>query len=60
VRLGGGGHYAGVPSHRPAIGAENAAPSGSDLGAAVRLLLAAEMLILAFAAIAALIAFAYA
>ncbi len=58
VRLGGVGHYAGVPSQRAAIGAENATPSGSDLGAAVRLLLVVEMLMLAFAAMAVLVAFA--
>lgn len=59
VRLGGGGHYAGVPCHRPAIGAENPPPRGSDLRAAVRLLLAAESLMLVFAAISALVAFAH-
>jgi len=54
VRLGGSGHYAGVPSQRAAIGAENTAPRGSHLGAAVWLVLAVEMLMLAFAGMAAL------
>ena len=60
VRLGGVGHYAGVPSQRAIIGAENAAASVNDLQAAVRLLLAVEMLMLAFAAMAAVGAFALA
>ncbi|MDO9557101.1 MAG: adenosylcobinamide-phosphate synthase CbiB [Coriobacteriia bacterium] len=54
VRLGGVVHYAGVESERAAIGVEFATPSASDLRAAGRLLLAVEMLILVFAATAAL------
>ncbi|MDZ4064162.1 MAG: adenosylcobinamide-phosphate synthase CbiB [Coriobacteriia bacterium] len=56
VRLGGVAHYAGVPSQHAAIGAENAEPSGSDLGAAVQLLLTVEMLMLACAAATAALA----
>ncbi len=54
VSLGGGASYGGVWSQRVQIGAEFAAPSASDIAAAVRLLLAVETLILAVAGAAAL------
>jgi adenosylcobinamide-phosphate synthase len=57
VRLGGVAHYAGVPSERAAIGAENTAPSRTSLAAAVRLLLATEVLLLVIAGAVALAAF---
>jgi adenosylcobinamide-phosphate synthase len=57
VRLGGIAYYAGVPSDRASIGVEYAAPSGSDVWAAVRLLLAVQVVMLAILGAAALLAF---
>jgi len=56
VSLGGVAHYAGVPHPRAPIAAENTAPNASALGAAVRLLLSIETLLLAIALIAAVVA----
>jgi adenosylcobinamide-phosphate synthase len=58
VRLGGIAYYAGVPSQRSSLGVEYPAPRGSDVRAAVRLLLVIETLLLASAGMAALLAFA--
>jgi adenosylcobinamide-phosphate synthase len=53
VRLGGIVHYAGVPSARPLIGETYPVPRGLDVRAAVRLLVALEVLLLAMLGAAA-------
>lgn len=53
VRLGGIVHYAEVPSARPLIGETNPVPHGLDVRAAVRLLVALEVLMLVLLGVAA-------